>query len=602
MDTSKIIKGVVSNGRYTVTAPIVKENYGIVLKIEGAELPEVYQIDFCNTGDTRTITMVGNADGVLIPRQFIDTGKDIDAYLYYVGDGFGKTVYQFHIPNKYRPDRTNEQPTPEEQSVIDQTIAALNEAAETAQENAGKAETAVEHYPQIVDGTWRVWDVENGQWLDTGIDAEAVDGVSPEVYISNTNGIHTVTIIDANGRKTATIYDGLSIIMLISSFVIPTDENGVLTQDVKLVAKFRIMRGNTIIDGRVMPNSSVTLVNPNAPQLKVVYWQEGVSVTDPQTEVTLSSGYKLLGNDSGMFSIKLRVGNTDYVVNPTWSLAKRGEKGEKGEKGDSPAITASKTGKTTSIYVDDSEVAQIEDGTDGTDGVSPRVSFVPIAGGIRLTITDKDGDHSADIMNGTGSVDDVQIDGTSIVSDGVANVPYASSNVPGVVKILNDRGISLLYGTTLQLVTASVSHIKGGTAGFFPICPSTSYAAAFYGLAKVAGHDERYSTLPVGQYTDDAKSAISEMLGGSVAVTGTTPTIVAKSGIRYVCGEVATLDFTPSQTGICDVVFTSGATATVLTVPNTIKWANGFDPAALDANTTYEINIMDGLGVACAWA
>lgn len=97
-------------------------------------------------------------------------------------------------------------------------------------------------------------------------------------------------------------------------------------------------------------------------------------------------------------------------------------------------------------------------------------------------------------------------------------------------------------------------------------------------------------------------SASVDLSGGSVSVSGTTPTIVAKSGIRYVCGEVATLDFTPPSSGICDVVFTSGATATVLTVPSTIKWANGFDPTALEANTTYEINIMDGLGVACAWA
>lgn len=87
----------------------------------------------------------------------------------------------------------------------------------------------------------------------------------------------------------------------------------------------------------------------------------------------------------------------------------------------------------------------------------------------------------------------------------------------------------------------------------------------------------------------------------TVNVSGTTPTITAQADYRYVCGEVATLDFTPSATGICDVVFTSGATATVLTVPSTIKWANGFDPTSLEANTTYEINIMDGLGVCCAW-
>ena len=136
MDTSKIIKGVVNSGRYTVTAPIVKEDYGLYLKIEGVELPSTYEVDFSNSENNGTsVTMIGNSDGVLIPRQFIDSGKDVFAFLYHVGQDFGRTVYKFRIPNKVRPDRTNEQPTPEEQSVIDQAIGALNEAvAQTAQD------------------------------------------------------------------------------------------------------------------------------------------------------------------------------------------------------------------------------------------------------------------------------------------------------------------------------------------------------------------------------------------------------------------------------------------------------------------------------------
>jgi hypothetical protein len=34
----------------------------------------------------------------------------------------------------------------------------------------------------------------------------------------------------------------------------------------------------------------------------------------------------------------------------------------------------------------------------------------------------------------------------------------------------------------------------------------------------------------------------------------------------------------------------------------TMKWANGFDPTSLDADTTYEINILDGeFGVVGSW-
>ena len=136
MDTSKIIKGVVNSGRYTVTAPIVKEDYGLYLKIEGLELPSTYEVDFSNDEHNGTsVTMIGNSDGVLIPSQFISTGKDIFAFLYHVGVDFGRTIYKFRIPNKVRPDRTDETPTPEEQSTIDQAISALNSAVtQTAQD------------------------------------------------------------------------------------------------------------------------------------------------------------------------------------------------------------------------------------------------------------------------------------------------------------------------------------------------------------------------------------------------------------------------------------------------------------------------------------
>ena len=92
----------------------------------------------------------------------------------------------------------------------------------------------------------------------------------------------------------------------------------------------------------------------------------------------------------------------------------------------------------------------------------------------------------------------------------------------------------------------------------------------------------------------------------TVQVEGTSPTIVCEDNHRYICGEVLSLNITLPDSGIIDVVFESGTTATVLTVTPptgvTVKWMNEFDPTALEANTTYEINIVDGLGVAGAWS
>lgn len=147
LEAIKTVKAIVKEdaSRYAVSQPIYKEDYGLYfLVIEGLELPEVYTVDFSNSETTgNSVSMLGNSDGVLIPKQFIDTGKDIFAFLYITGDGFGRTIYKFKIPNRIRPDRTNEEPTPEEQSIIDQAISALNTAvAQTAQDVISAGQSA----------------------------------------------------------------------------------------------------------------------------------------------------------------------------------------------------------------------------------------------------------------------------------------------------------------------------------------------------------------------------------------------------------------------------------------------------------------------------
>lgn len=207
-----------------------------------------------------------------------------------------------------------------------------------------------------------------------------------------------------------------------------------------------------------------------------------------------------------------------------------------------------------------------------------------------------------------GGVTDVQVNGTSVVTDGVANVPVAGSNTYGVVRVRDsvNFGVKIDSGGSLDLRSATAAQVKGGSANWIAITPNVEHNATYYGLAKAAGADMRDVTgETVGVYPEEQKSAISTMLNSPVSVTGTTPTITALSGIQYVCGEVLTLDITLPASGIIDVVFTSGSTPTVLTITPptgvTVRWANGFDPTSLDANTTYEINIKDGLGVAVGW-
>ena len=114
-------------------------DYGQVLKIEGLELPTAYQVEFsldAEAGDT--VTAIGGADGVSIPDELLEAGTNLYAFIFLHNEETdGETEYKITIYVNPRPSRPNETPTPEQQSAIDQAIAALNS-------EAGKAEAAAE--------------------------------------------------------------------------------------------------------------------------------------------------------------------------------------------------------------------------------------------------------------------------------------------------------------------------------------------------------------------------------------------------------------------------------------------------------------------------
>lgn len=218
------------------------------------------------------------------------------------------------------------------------------------------------------------------------------------------------------------------------------------------------------------------------------------------------------------------------------------------------------------------------------------------------------GVNVSSIINGGsgGSSVDVQMNNTSIVNNGVAN--FTTSYVYGIGF---NGGSNLLY-----VSTADDAGIKSGTMEYRCVSPMRQHQSVFYGLAKAAGDTTQASSSnAVGTYTNEAKAAIQSMLGidlSSIAsqvsiplvetVSGTTPSIIGQPNVRYVCGEISTLSITPPSVGSMDVIFESGSTATVLTVPSTVKWPVWFNSEALEANMTYEILITDGVyGSVMAW-
>lgn len=148
MDCARnIITAFFNGGRTTTTAPLYQWDYGQVLCINGLTLPAAFQVHFSNNPRSGTTTTSIGQDGqVTIPDVYLTKGLPIYAFIFlHNGEDDGETEYVITIPVNARPQPTDEEPTPEQQSEINQLIAALNdgvERSETAAESAEASATA----------------------------------------------------------------------------------------------------------------------------------------------------------------------------------------------------------------------------------------------------------------------------------------------------------------------------------------------------------------------------------------------------------------------------------------------------------------------------
>jgi hypothetical protein len=109
------------------------------------------------------------------------------------------------------------------------------------------------------------------------------------------------------------------------------------------------------------------------------------------------------------------------------------------------------------------------------------------------------------------------------------------------------------------------------------------------------------TTLTDAVYSITIEDITHGQLGLSVAVDGTTPTITAAPGIRYECGTVTELSFTPSSSGLCEVVFTTGSNPTDPVLPSTVRMPDWW--TGVEANRTYDLMVLNGtLGMVTSWA
>lgn len=115
------------------------------------------------------------------------------------------------------------------------------------------------------------------------------------------------------------------------------------------------------------------------------------------------------------------------------------------------------------------------------------------------------------------TVDDVKVNNVSVVQNGVANIPIATSNNFGVIRTVADYGLNMTtvgqYAGVPYIAKSTSDGIKGGASQYRPIVPYNQHESAFYALAKLAGADMANSSNAVGTYTDAALEAIQKLFG-----------------------------------------------------------------------------------------
>ena len=201
-------------------------------------------------------------------------------------------------------------------------------------------------------------------------------------------------------------------------------------------------------------------------------------------------------------------------------------------------------------------------GGSGTDGFSPVVTVSEIEGGHSITIQDKTTTNTFNVMDGTDGKDG---------SDAV----YTFDSTPTA-------------GSTNPVTSGGVyTAIQGIDRYTFDNVPTQ-------GSSNIVTSGSIYTAIK------DVSDDLSDQSVKEVTISDTAPVITAAENTRYICGTVQSLSFTPSVSGLCEVIFTTGATVPTVTFPATVKMPDWYE---VEANTTYEISILNGIyGAVMSWA
>lgn len=123
-----------------IDRPVGEENFiwqydfGQKIQFKNIDLPFSYEVHFANRSVGPAEKQLGDASGVVIPYNVTKTGKPVYFWLYVTGENKSVTIYGNHVPVRARASVPTTEPTPEEQSFIEQALGVINDAMEVVED------------------------------------------------------------------------------------------------------------------------------------------------------------------------------------------------------------------------------------------------------------------------------------------------------------------------------------------------------------------------------------------------------------------------------------------------------------------------------------
>lgn len=251
-------------------------------------------------------------------------------------------------------------------------------------------------------------------------------------------------------------------------------KDGVNGKDGIGIAEIRYMTGGEDSEGRVQKHYDVIYTDGNA--------RESIVVTDGKDGADGKDGVN---------------GKTPYIQNGYWYI----------------------DGVNTGVKA---EAIDGKNGVDGEDGVSPTVSVSAITGGHRITITDKNGTKTVDIMDGNDGEDG------SKGADGRGIKTVARTSGTGAAGTTDTYTITYTDNTTS---TFTVYNGKNGTNGTSVTVQSVSESSADGGNNVVTFSDGKTVTVKNGKTGAPGKD------GTNYVLTDADKTQIANIVITQLGGE-----------------------------------------------------------------